>query len=231
MLIIGHRGAARIAPENTLESLQAGFEAGADMLEFDVRLTRDNVLVVIHDANLLRTHHKLSFVHSQTYKELVSTAGEQPITRLDEVLDSLFGKIILNIELKSRGTGRAVAELLKAKYIKKSRDWDAVIFSSFKGRELWAARRAAKACNLALLHSENPFLFIAYHRTLRLTAVGFHRLYLNPLALEIAKRSGLFIYTYTVNRPEALKLLAHSGVDGVVTDDPGLMIRTIHRQG
>ena len=55
MLIIGHRGAAGLAPENTMEAFRAGFEAGADMMELDVRLTADKRLVVIHDALLLRT--------------------------------------------------------------------------------------------------------------------------------------------------------------------------------
>jgi glycerophosphoryl diester phosphodiesterase len=60
MLIIGHRGAAGLAPENTMAAIAAGIEAGSDMIEIDVRLTRDNQLVVIHDPRLVRTPHPLN---------------------------------------------------------------------------------------------------------------------------------------------------------------------------
>lgn len=220
MLIIGHRGAKGIAPENTMESLQAGFEADADMLEFDVRTTKDNVLVVIHDARLLRTHRRPVAIGNLTFDQLRELTVHDPVPTLSEVLDVYFGKILLNIEIKSRGAGGAVVELLKKRYITKAMDWDNVLISSFRGSELMHMRKLSSRVNLALLHDDNPFLFIAYQRRLHLTAVGFHRLYLNRFALEIAKRSGLFIYVYTVNRRGAIQVLQNQGVDGVVTNYP-----------
>lgn len=220
MLIIGHRGAGGLAPENTLEAFEAGAAADADMLELDVRLTKDRVPVVIHDARLLRTHRLRESVAGLTHEELAGLTAEQPVPTLTEVLDRYFGKILLNIELKSRGSGLVVVELLESRYIKKSKDWDSVMLSSFKGTELIAMRRRAPKANLAMLHNENPFIFVAYHRFVQLTAVGFHRLYLNRFALEIARKAGLFIYTYTVNRPGALPSLEKQGVDGIVTNYP-----------
>lgn len=228
MLIIGHRGAAGLAPENTLEAMRAGREAGADMLEFDVRLTRDEQLVVIHDFHTLRTHHSASIVSQKTYTQLKQLSNNQ-LVKLEDVLDEFFGDVMLNIELKGGGTGAAVTKLLAKKYAKKSADWDNILLSSFKGRELWRARRVSRKANLALLHDQNPYLFIAYNRPLRLTAVGFHRLYVQPLALEIAKRSKLFTYAYTVNRPHAATLLAEQGVDGIVTDRPDLMVESFSK--
>ncbi|HPQ82316.1 MAG TPA: FAD-dependent oxidoreductase [Candidatus Saccharimonas sp.] len=99
-------------------------------------------------------------------------------------------------------------------------DWDNVIISSFKGIELINMRRRSQKVNLAMLHNENPFIFVAYHRFIQFTAVGFHRLYLNRFALEIAKKAGLFTYAYTVNRPAALPLLEKQGIDGIVTNYP-----------
>lgn len=220
MLIIGHRGAGGLAPENTLDSLRAGVEAGADMLELDVRVTKDRVPVVIHDSRLIRTHRRRESVAGLTLRELAEATADQPVPTLQAVLDEYFGKILLNIELKARGSGQVVLELLESRYIKKTKDWESVMLSSFKGTELVAIRRRAPKANLAMLHSENPFIFVAYHRFVQLTAVGFHRLYLNRFALEIAKKSGLFIYTYTVNRPAALPLLEAQGVDGIVTNYP-----------
>jgi glycerophosphoryl diester phosphodiesterase len=228
MLVIGHRGAAGLAPENTLEALRAGMEAGADMLEFDVRLTKDKIPVLVHDFHALRTHKSASIISRHTFADLQKHT-DTPIVKLVDVLDEFFGKILLNIELKGRGTGKVVANILKKRYIKKPGDWDNLLISSYRASELWAIRRTSKAANLALLHSENPFIFIAYQRHLQLTAVGFHRLYLNPFALEIAKRAGLFTYAYTVNRPGSPAVLAREGIDGVVTDRPDVILEDLEK--
>jgi glycerophosphoryl diester phosphodiesterase len=193
---------------------------GADILEFDVRMTKDHVLVVIHDAWLIRTHRHTGSVSNLTFDELLSASKDNPIPTLKEVLDIYYKKILLNIEIKSRGTGAAVVELLKSRYIKKSSDWDNILISSFKGSTLTKVRKESPHANLALLHSENPFIFIAYHRRLSLTAVGFHRLYLNRFALEIAQRLQLFTYVYTVDRTAAIPLLQQQNIDGIVTNYP-----------
>lgn len=220
MLIIGHRGAAGLAPENTIESFRAGYQAGADMLELDVRLTTDKKLVVIHDPRLARTHRLRDSVASLSYDQLCELTHDRPVPLLEDVLDEFFGKIYLNIELKSRGSGDVLIKLLKRKYAKRVAQWDNVLISSFKATELLRIRRQAKHANLALLHGQNPFIFIAYHRFIKFTAVGFHRLYLNRLALEIAKRAGIFIYVYTVDRPKALRHLKAQHVEGIVTNYP-----------
>lgn len=106
-MIIGHRGAAWSGSENTLkEALEAGYDAGADMLELDIRLTRDKVLVMVHDAHTYRTHKKLSIISRRTYAQLLDlTNGD--LVQLDEVLDMYFGRVLLNIEIKNIGTGRS----------------------------------------------------------------------------------------------------------------------------
>lgn len=229
MLIIGHRGAAGLAPENTIESLQAGLDAGADMLEFDVRQTRDGALLLAHDAHLLRSHGSLSLISQLTLDQVRQKSQDKQIATLEEVLDLFFGKILLNIELKSAGSGSAVTQLLETRYIKRKSDWDSVILSSFKAKELSEARDASAEINLALLHAHNPFAFVAFERKLKLTAVGFHRLYVSRLAMQIAKKAGLFTYVYTVDRPHAALLLQQKGIDGIVTNYPDRILREINR--
>jgi glycerophosphoryl diester phosphodiesterase len=229
MLVIGHRGAAGLARENTMEALQAGVDAGADILEFDIRLTKDKIPVLVHDFHALRTHRDTSIISHHTLSELQERTKQSPIVPLVEVLDEFFGKILLDIELKGRGTGKIVADLLREKYIKSPKDWDNIFLSSFKGSELAAVRHVSSRANLALLHSENPFIFIAYHRRLGLTAVGFHRLYINRFALEIAKRAHLFTYAYTINRPQSAIMLTQQGIDGIITDRPDRILEEVKR--
>ena len=212
MLVIGHRGAAGLAPENTLESLRAGKDAGADILEFDVRLTSDGVPILCHDAAL----HGRS-VRKSTLADLKRTG---PVVTLASVLDEFLGEILLNLEYKPIEGIEMVYELLDNKYIDQPSGWDQVIISSFHIRTLWKLRSLSKHINLALLHSVNPFAFITYNRKLKLSAVGWHRLHVNKLAIEIAKKSKIFTYVYTVNRPQAAKLLDQKDIDAVVTDYP-----------
>lgn len=232
MLIIGHRGAAGVAPENSLEALRAGVDAGADMLEFDVHLTRDRIPVLIHDSSLRRTHKKRVFIHSSTLAELreATASTDSPIVTLEEVLDAFFGKVLLNIEVKQRGTAKEIITLLSSKYVKKDSDWNLFVFSSFLAIELRALRKLAPLANLWLLHNRNPFIFIAYARLIKLDGVGFHRLYINDLALEIAKQAKLFTYAYTVNRPDAAVLLSRKGLDGVVTDHPDKILTYLQKK-
>lgn len=219
MLIIGHRGAAGLAPENTLEALRAGLKAGADILEFDVRITKDGVPILSHDFHTWRTHHNLSIISFHTLAELQDRLPKGTVTTLETVLDKFLGRILLNIEIKGRGSGKIVGEFLK-KYITKKSQWDTFFISSFSPKELGQIRSVSQNANLSLLQHVNPFAFVASHRTLNLSGVGFHRLYINPLAVEIAKHFKLFTYAYTVNRPEALRRLEQRGIDGVVTDHP-----------
>ena len=97
MLIIGHRGAAGLARENSLEALRVGLEAGADMLEFDVRLTKDKIPVLTHDFHTLRTHHDTSIISRLTLTELNERTNDAPLVTLETGLEEFFDPIILNI--------------------------------------------------------------------------------------------------------------------------------------
>lgn len=221
MLVIGHRGAAGLAPENTLESLEAGAAAGADMLEFDVRLTKDKVLVLVHDFHTYRTHKKLNLISRTSYNKLLDVTNGD-VVRLEEVLDIYFGKIMLNIELKSKGSGKELIKLLKKHYISNPDDWQKFLISSFKATELTSVRKHAPLAQLAMLHSENPFTFVAVDKLIKLSAVGFHKYYTNKLALEIAKKAGIFCYVYTIDSVGSAKQYTEIGIEGIVTDRPDI---------
>lgn len=227
MLVIGHRGARGLAPENTLMSLHAAVEAGALILEFDIHLTKDKIPVVVHDRNLLRTHGRRIKISKLTAGELaMETINHRPVPTLEQVLDRYWGKVYLNIEIKGRGTGEAVARLLALR-CKRQEEWENGFISSFSARELKAVRTVTPHAYLGLLHNRNPFLFMAYHSKLDLSAVGWHRLYTNYLATDVAKKLGLFTYVYTVNRPHAARLLSRQGIDGVVTDYPDRILLAV----
>lgn len=220
MLIIGHRGAADLAPENTLEAMRAGVAAGAAMLEFDIRLTRDGVPIVLHDPTLWRTHKMRGSISSLTLAELQTKTKLQPVPTLAEVLDEFFGKVRLNIECKGKGSGKAAIELVQ-EYVKTSGDWGDVLFSSFFIKELRAIRAHSKQAQLGLLQTLNPLRFKRLE-SLQLSAVGFYSLTLSQRVLATAKKQSLMTYAYTINTPAKMEKLKKMGVDAIVTNRPDI---------
>lgn len=230
MLIIGHRGSPDTQQENSVASLRDAMNADADMIEFDVRLTRDRVPVLSHNLLLHGTRKReLALIRRYTLAELEqrTSASGHPITTLDRALKECFGKIYLNIELKEVTAVGPTIEVI-SQYAKQKRDWDSILISSFKPLALRSVRRLVPHVALGMLHYRNPLTFLAWHRVLSLSAVGFHRLYVTRIALESAKKLGLFTYAYTVNRKDAALKLTERGIDGVVTDRPGRMRKELY---
>lgn len=228
MLIIGHRGSAGTKPENSIAGIREAIAAGADMVEFDVRVTKDKVAVLAHDFHLLRTHQKIDYIRRHSLSELQKrTAGsELPTVTLEQALRECHGKIMVNIEIKEVRAVPSVIEIIKQTYVRKT-DWKEVLVTSFNPRVLLAMRKRAPHAQLGMLHHLNPLGFMAWQRQLNLTAVGFHRLHVNRFVLEVAKQLDLFTYAYTVNRPDAAKRLKEKGLDAIVTDLPRQMIKRI----
>ncbi len=219
MLIIGHRGAAGQYPENTLQSLQAAIDAGADMVEFDVRMTKDGIGVLSHDAHIRLNDDSIGLIRNFTLKELQKrTAGSpHPIVTLDAGIKRCAGSIFMMIEAKEKGSGIAALELVTQRY---KSAFDTTMITSFSARELVRVRNLNKNIKLGMLMRLNPLAFLAWERKLRLSAVGLHRLHVNPLSVQAAHQLDMFVYVYTVNRKAALKQLEQKEIDGIVTDYP-----------
>ena len=113
MLIIGHRGAAGHALENTMQSLQAGADLLVDALEFDIRLTKDRVPVLLHDSTLQRTHGRKQAIAELTLDELRSNPAFDSVPTLQQVLDTFWGNTFLWLELKSQDSAKVVLQILK----------------------------------------------------------------------------------------------------------------------
>lgn len=197
------------------------------MLEFDIRVTSDGVPVLMHDSSLLRTNGVRNLVRTSTLQELqlVTADSDKPLATLDDVMNEFFGRIQLNIELKQHGGADALIAVLK-KYCHTTEDWKQFVVSSFFARELGRIRRACPKARLWMLHGRNPFLFVLYARRLRLDAVGFNKMFLNDFAIEIARKTGLLSYVFTVDRISAADELSSRGVGAIVTNRPDLFAQT-----
>lgn len=212
MIIIGHRGAKGLAPENTLASIKAGIKAGAKWIEIDVRTTSDGHVVVIHDATTARVASKMLVVAHTTLDSLKAARvqGEQ-IPTLSEVIALTKNKAVLNIEIKAFG---CIPEVVRQTRLA---GYQNIVVSSFSRNIVEKVQAQDPKIRCALLQAFNPFAF----KTIKgLYAVGFHHLFAPRSAIALAKKQGLLTYVYTVNDPARVESLKARGIDALVTDFP-----------
>lgn len=227
---IAHRGAGKLAPENTLTAMRHGAGFGYRMFEFDVKLSGDGRAVLLHDATLDRTTSGRGRADALTLAELVSLdagswhgpafAGE-PVPTLAAVARYLRANDCqANIEIKpvpgtEARTGAAVA--LDALSL-----WaDAGVpplLSSFSEEALAAARRVAPALPRALLLDKLPPDWLDRLRQLDCVALDVNHRELDENVVKQAHEAGFRVACYTVNDPERAAHLLAWGVDGVITD-------------
>ena len=216
-LRIGHRGAAGHAPENTLQSLRQAIEFGVDLVEIDLRQSRDRRLVIIHDATVDRTTNGKGRVEELSLAELQSLdAGRgEHIPTLEEVLEFTQGRVGLMLELKVAGIAGASAALVRTRQFS-----GPVIYASFLHDELPAMRNAAPdAATLALFDRLSKDPVGAASRAMA-THVGFRFRTATPPRIRAVRRAGMRIFVYTVNKTCDIQAMRALGVDGIISDYP-----------
>ena len=220
MLRIGHRGARAYAPENTLASFKKALEIGVDAVELDVRKTKDNQLVVIHDADVKRTTNGEGLVSELTLKEIKSFSAEEgeKIPTLEETLDFLDKKVKVFVELKETGIEEQVLSIVHAKSLEKN-----VIITSFLEDALKKVRELDKDIETGLIYAKhkNPI-----KAALELKANYLFALYrfTHTANVQKAHENGLKVIVWTINSPEEVEEYAKKGVDGIASDKPDILM-------
>jgi len=215
VVVIGHRGAAGLAPENTLPSFRCAYACGVSAVELDVYVL-EGELVVIHDDTLERTTNgtgPLSNIGLPALREL-DAGNRAPVPLLGEVIAELPAGTGLNIELKGPGTAAPVAEFLR-----RHPNVD-VLVSSFDHGELTRFRQLDVRALVAPLCSR--WRSSVWRRAAELDAFAIHlsRRAVTPARLAEAHRRGFRTFVYTVNSLDDARTLVTLGATGVFTDYP-----------
>ncbi len=203
MKVIGHRGAAGLALENTIESIEAAISAGVDAIEFDIRLTHDKHLVLCHDKHLGRVSRVSHHVHEHPLAKLkkVSLHNGQKIATLAEAI-KFAGNTPLLIEGKDGSWARPLARLLE---IQKSQSGFRVI--SFNHQELFTFSLLMPNIPVYALEGTKPFDVIRAAHVLGFAGIDINFWLLNPLTYLMARYHKLDIIVYTVNKPWIARFL------------------------
>ena len=242
--IVGHRGNAAYAPENTLESFRQALAAGAECIELDVHLSADGVAVVMHDATLDRTTDATGAIgalpltrirqadagarFSADGRSFPYRAAGLVVPTLEEVLRELSDAPLL-IEIK---TSRASAETrrLIEQYGAESRcvveSFDSRALDAFRGSRIpigassTDVRRLLHRVVTRLPVRSLPYSVMCIPPRLRGIRVPIASL------VRLTRPAGCLVHIWTINDPPVARGLWDVGVRGIVTDDPGLMRRT-----
>lgn len=202
MKIIGHRGAAGTALENSSESIQRALALEVTAIEIDVRRTKDGQLVVIHDKHTGRVANKRLAVAQSTLTELktLQLKNGQRILTLDEALKLIGEKVSVVIDLKHGGLDTDLEPILK-KYPKMH-----VTLSSRSHAQLRKLRKNFPNLHItprSYIHSTD-IVDIARH--MGANGISVNKWVMNPLTYHLAKRAGLTIHTYTINHPLMVRI-------------------------
>jgi glycerophosphoryl diester phosphodiesterase len=226
MLRIGHRGARAYEPENTLRSFKKALEIGVNAVELDVRKTKDNHLVVIHDADVKRTTDGEGLVSELTLKEVKEFSAEkgEKIPTLKEILAFLDKKVKILIELKDKGVENQVLSLVHENGQQKN-----VIIVSFSEEALRKVRELDKEVETGLIYVK--------HKNPLKAALDLKASYLLPLYrfthttnVQKAHENGLKVIVWTVNKPEEVAEYTKKGVDGIASDKPDILVQQTQNQ-
>jgi glycerophosphoryl diester phosphodiesterase len=257
ILVHGHRGARAIYPENTVPAFEYAIKIGADVLEMDVAVTKDNVLVISHDPHInpeiCKGPHPGVAIHELTLAELREYdcgalknphfPKQQPVpgTRiptLDDVLSLSRGnKVEFNIETKSfpdhpeLTPPPGVFARMLLDVIRKHQLDSRVIVQSFDFRTLHATKRLAPNIRLSALWEGDarPFVDIAHDGEAGIISPLFKLV--TPQQVKSAHDAKIQVVPWTADTPADWQMLIDAGVDAIITDDPAALIAYMKERG
>ena len=226
-----HRGASRAAPENTASAVRLAIEAGADWAEIDVQRTKDGIVVLGHDADLQRAAGVPLKIADSTYAELQTAdvgrrfsekfAGERVAT-LADVMDLSRDKIRLNIELKFYGKDRRLVEDVVRLVREKDFETSCVIASLDVPAVLEAHRLDPRLRTAAIVS-----MAVGNLTSLDVDILSLRTDLATDALIRTAHRRGKEVWVWTVDDPRAMSDWIDRGVDGILTNEPETLVRTM----
>lgn len=193
---MGHRGAAGLAPENTPEAFLKALEAKCNSVELDVHFINKK-LYVLHDKEDLKK--------------------DTPV--LEQIIDLVNRRAIINIELKGAGTAEPVA-LLIDKYIKKGWKRKDFMVSSFRFEELKNFKKAKKGIRLGLIIKKKNKDLFKILKDLKVFSVNISCKLAKKKFINSLKSQGFKVFVWTVNKKAKIRKLRLLKVDGIISDFP-----------
>lgn len=236
--IVGHRGAAGLAPENSLLAIELGITNNASIIEIDVHLTKDQEVIVCHDKTVQRTTNGKGRIKNMTLSQLkelklVDKNGietSQTMPTLTEVINLVGDKAKLLIEIKDgykEGVTQKVIDIIAA-----TNSEDMVIIQSFSDNILTDTHRLNPNLRLEKLYIlkllglpiiiDNGISILSAKKYKHITSLNSYYKYLTPNQAKQIREMGKEIRLYTVDDPEEISDSVKQYVNSIITDRPDM---------
>ncbi len=224
MDVYAHRGACVAWPENTLEAFGAAVADGADAIETDLRLARDGTIVLVHDEDFLRVAGDPRRVADLTSEEIgaLRVGRRCAVPQLEELLELASGRVRLNLEIKARGVGAALARRLGPRS-------DGVLVTCSDPSELRALRAERPGIPVGAVLENLDARARALARGEGWTAVSLSVQGFDEAALSFCRSQRLDLLLWVVNAPERVIDFARLGIHGVFSDCPSTAVAALRR--
>jgi len=222
-LVIAHRGDSSRALENSLDAFRLALSIPVDMIEFDIRKSRDNNLYVMHDKETGRTADGNIDIERSLSGDIagVRLKNGEPVPNLNDVLALVAGKVGLNIEIKSDGAGA-----LTAAHIIGTGYQGRLMISSFKEREIIEAKRVMPNVPVAGIFDAFAPSEVSAYRSKGYPVISLNRKTVSRELISLCHGNQIDVYVWTVDKKEEAERLITWGSDGIYTNEP-LLIRSI----
>lgn len=217
MKIIGHRGARGLAPENTIAGLQKGLQHQVDVLEFDLRVTKDGVVVLHHDRSLTDPNGQKRVLADHAYAELKDHKPD--LATFNEALDAVGKRVPLYIEVKRKEPIEPIVKIIKS-YLSKGWKNDNFMLGSKSQKTLLELHAAMPDITKIVIEPWSGVRATRRARQVNTLLLSMNQLWLWRGFISPMARRGWQLYAYTLNDPAKTKRWGGYGLAGVITDYP-----------
>ena len=195
---------------------------GANGIEIDVFKCKSGEIVVFHDNNLSKILDVNLCIEDLDLKTIKSFRIENQyfIPTLEEILSLQLDDLILNIELKGKGTAIPTIEILQRYFKKDLLKKKNILVSSFDWDELLVLRSKSQKIPIGVLIDGNPLIALNFAKEVEAMSINSDYKYLNKKNVDLVNAKGYKLFPYTVNNEDEMKELISIGVDGIITDYP-----------
>ncbi|TBR43829.1 glycerophosphoryl diester phosphodiesterase [Marinomonas agarivorans] len=233
--VMGHRGAAKIAPENTLASLKAAADAGLKWVEIDVSLAGGDDLVIFHDDTLDRCTSGSGLVIETSVTQLkkldagswfdTQFANETVPTLVEALLYIQELGLSLNLEIKYSGEQiERIVPAVMAQIHTYWQDKSSLMISSFNEAALVMVRELDGDVRLGQLYDDIPANWSQTLKNISAFSLNCNHNHLTEEQATAIKKAGYYLFCYTANDPKLVESHWHWGMDTIITDDPSVFI-------
>ena len=222
MIKIAHRGAKAYEPENTLAAFAKAIELQSDAIEFDVHLSADGEIIVIHDETVDRVTNGSGFVKDLSLSALkkMKIGNEHEIPTLSETFDFVNQRCLVNVELKAFETAEPVVKLIEYYVTQKNWKYSQFLVSSFDWPALQKVRDLHVEIPLGVLTETDLELAIGFAEFVKAETIHPYFHLLTAENTSHMQQKGFKVFAWTVNEWEDIQNIKSFKVNGIISDFP-----------